>query len=259
MKEKRNIKLRTDMYEDTKFKIIDTMLERDTINYIWTRLLTLCGKVNDIEGRLYVTKNMPYTIEILAVEFNRTVEQIEKAIKVFINLNMVSREVNGVFKICNWAKYQDSSRKNRRNKENNDVIEINKYEEDEKNKDNSDYEFTQELEVSKSKPKEKINRIKKTKNVDNESNSDLNENKVKIIDITNTNLVKNKNELGENKSESITNLKKKKTRLKRTKKVVENSNIIITDEDKMKDEVIEFTETLVMPKDYRSVAVFDFT
>ena len=65
--------------------------------------------------------------------------------------------------------------------------------------------------------------------------------------------------MGENKSESITNLKKKKTRLKRTKKVVENSNIIITDEDKMKDEVIEFTETLVMPKDYRSVAVFDFT
>ena len=39
MKEKRNIKLRTDMYEDTKFKIIDTMAERDTINYIWIRQL----------------------------------------------------------------------------------------------------------------------------------------------------------------------------------------------------------------------------
>ena len=50
--ERKIVKLRVDMYNDTKFKIIDTMEDRDLINYIWTRLLTLAGKVNLME--LYI-------------------------------------------------------------------------------------------------------------------------------------------------------------------------------------------------------------
>lgn len=36
MSERKIVKLRVDMYSDTKFKIIDTMEERDLIHYIWT-------------------------------------------------------------------------------------------------------------------------------------------------------------------------------------------------------------------------------
>jgi hypothetical protein len=43
------------MYEDKKFKIIDMKPERDLINYVWTRLLTLAAKVN-FEGDLYILK-----------------------------------------------------------------------------------------------------------------------------------------------------------------------------------------------------------
>ncbi len=64
MKERKFVKLRVDMYGDTKFKIIDTMEERDLIHYIWTRLLTLAGKVN-LEGKLYMSKSIPYSIETL--------------------------------------------------------------------------------------------------------------------------------------------------------------------------------------------------
>lgn len=116
MREKRYIRLRTDMYEDTKFKIIDTMEKRDTINYIWTRLLALCGKINEPLGYLFVTKNVPYTIEVLAIEFNRSKKDIEDAIKVFIDLKMLSKE-NGVFRICNWNKHQTSSKHNKNNEE----------------------------------------------------------------------------------------------------------------------------------------------
>ena len=35
MRERKNIKLRVDMNEDTKFKIIDTKPLRDTIYYVW--------------------------------------------------------------------------------------------------------------------------------------------------------------------------------------------------------------------------------
>ena len=70
MRERKFVKLRVNMYEDTKFKIIDMKPERDLIHYVWTRLLTLAGKVN-IEGNLYMSKILPYTIETLAIEFNR--------------------------------------------------------------------------------------------------------------------------------------------------------------------------------------------
>ncbi|HBJ1655645.1 TPA: phage replisome organizer N-terminal domain-containing protein, partial [Clostridium botulinum] len=80
--ERKVVKLRVDMYNDTKFKIIDTMEERDLIHYIWTRLLTLAGKVN-LEGKLYLSRSIPYTIETLALEFNRSVKKVELALKVF--------------------------------------------------------------------------------------------------------------------------------------------------------------------------------
>jgi hypothetical protein len=35
MKERKYVKLRSDMYEDTKFKIIDMKPERDTIHESW--------------------------------------------------------------------------------------------------------------------------------------------------------------------------------------------------------------------------------
>ena len=66
MKERKYIKLRSDMYEDTKFKIIDTKPERDTIHYIWTRLLTLAAKIN-LAGDLFMSRNLPYTVETLAI------------------------------------------------------------------------------------------------------------------------------------------------------------------------------------------------
>ena len=55
MRERKVVKLRVDMHEDTKFKIIDKMNERDLIHYIWIRLVTLAGKVN-LEGRLIFIK-----------------------------------------------------------------------------------------------------------------------------------------------------------------------------------------------------------
>lgn len=46
MRERKYVKLRSDMYEDTKAKIIDMKPERDMIHYVWTRFLTLSAKVN---------------------------------------------------------------------------------------------------------------------------------------------------------------------------------------------------------------------
>jgi predicted phage replisome organizer len=106
MRERRNVKFRTDMPDDTKFKMIDTMLERDVIQYIWFRLVLLAGKVN-LMGELYFSKNLPYTIETLAIEFNREEKDIELALNTFIKLEMVEFTEDKVYMVKNFAKHQN--------------------------------------------------------------------------------------------------------------------------------------------------------
>ena len=106
MKERKFVKLRIDMYEDTKFKIIDTKPERDLIHYIWTRLLTLAGKVN-LAGELYLSKNIPYTVETLGIEFNRSAMEVKLALKILEDLEMVEFTADNVYKIKNFAKHQN--------------------------------------------------------------------------------------------------------------------------------------------------------
>ena len=106
MRERKYVKFRVDMYEDTKFKIIDMKPERDLIHYVWTRLVTLAGKVN-LEGDLYMSKNLPYTIETLAIEFNRGTEQIKLALDVFIELEMIELTEENVYRVKNFAKHQN--------------------------------------------------------------------------------------------------------------------------------------------------------
>lgn len=106
MRERKYIRFRCDMYEDTKFKIIDMKPERDMIHYVWTRLLTLAGKVN-MAGELYMSRNLPYTIETLAIEFNRDKEQVKLALGVFIELEMIEVTEESVYRVKNFAKHQN--------------------------------------------------------------------------------------------------------------------------------------------------------
>ena len=106
MRERKYVKFRVDMYEDTKFKIIDMKPERDVIHYVWTRIVMLAGKVN-LEGDLYLSKNIPYTIETLAIDFNRDIAQIKLALDVFIELEMIEITEDNIYRVKNFAKHQN--------------------------------------------------------------------------------------------------------------------------------------------------------
>ncbi|WP_326512176.1 phage replisome organizer N-terminal domain-containing protein [Clostridium intestinale] len=106
MKERKYVKLRVDMYEDTKLKIIDMKPERDVIYYIWSRILLLAGKVN-LEGELYLSKSIPYTMETFSIEFNRDITQIKLALDIFIELEMLELTLDNVYKVRNFAKHQN--------------------------------------------------------------------------------------------------------------------------------------------------------
>jgi predicted phage replisome organizer len=106
MRERKYVKFRIDMYEDTKSKIIDMKPERDLIHYVWNRFVILAGKVN-LEGDLYMSKNIPYTVETLAIEFNRGTYHVKLALDVLIELEMIELTENNVYRVKNFAKHQN--------------------------------------------------------------------------------------------------------------------------------------------------------
>ncbi|WP_252220399.1 phage replisome organizer N-terminal domain-containing protein, partial [Clostridium sp. CMCC3678] len=52
-------------------------------------------------------KSIPYTIETLALEFNRNAKNVEIALKVFMDLEMIELGENNVYKVRNFAKHQN--------------------------------------------------------------------------------------------------------------------------------------------------------
>ncbi|QUN37874.1 phage replisome organizer N-terminal domain-containing protein [Clostridium beijerinckii] len=106
MRERRYVKFRVDMYDDTKFKIIDRMSNRDLIHYVWNRMVVLAGKVNQ-EGELYMSRNIPYTVETLSIEFNRDISGVKAALDVLMNLEMIEIVDNNIYKVKNFVKHQN--------------------------------------------------------------------------------------------------------------------------------------------------------
>lgn len=76
------------------------------IHYVWTRFLTLATKVN-LDGDLFMSRNIPYTIETLAIELNRSEEQIKIAIDVFLELEMIELIEGEIYRVKNFAKHQN--------------------------------------------------------------------------------------------------------------------------------------------------------
>jgi len=119
MKERKYVKVKVNMYEDTKSKIIDMKPERDLIHYVWMVLVLLAGKVN-LEGDLYMSKNIPYSIETLAIEFNRGTYQVKLALEVLMELEMIELTGNNVYRVKNFAKHQNIKVKEKNNSNDKD-------------------------------------------------------------------------------------------------------------------------------------------
>lgn len=106
MSEIKWIKITTNMFEDEKIKLIDALPERDTIHYIWLRLLVQAGKTNS-GGLIYLSENVPYTEEMLSTIFARPLNSIRLAIETLKNFGMIQVFEDKIIKIRNWDKHQN--------------------------------------------------------------------------------------------------------------------------------------------------------
>ncbi|HEX9025028.1 MAG TPA: phage replisome organizer N-terminal domain-containing protein [Clostridium sp.] len=255
MRERKYIKFRVDMYDGTKFKIIDRRPERDLIHYAWTRFVALAGKVN-LEGNLYMSRNIKYTVETLAIEFNREVEQIQLALDVLIELEMMECTDDKVYRVKNFNKHQNIKVKEKIKLNDEDEVKDKRVliKEDLKNEIDSNQDKEAENKVSQSileevkndeiydleiiyKDSDKVdsNRIKKKddnmsiekndnvpKEKDNDSSTDI---IPMLLD------VKNNKQANKNQSKSKSKNKNKNENKKK------NSNIDMTDEETKDDEI----------------------
>lgn len=98
------IKLCTNIFDDEKIALIESMPDADSIIVIWFKILCLAGKQNNC-GVLMLSDRIPYTEEMLATIFRRPMSTVRLALTTFESFGMIE-VVNGTITIPNWDKHQ---------------------------------------------------------------------------------------------------------------------------------------------------------
>lgn len=98
------IKLSINVFDDEKFDAIKTLPDSNDIQLAWIKLLCLAGKCNE-SGFLMLTREIPYTDEMLASRFGMDIGIVQRALAIFQKLEMVD-VIDNVYMVSNWTKYQ---------------------------------------------------------------------------------------------------------------------------------------------------------
>ena len=99
------IKIVTDIFDDEKMLLIETLPEADSIIVIWFKLLCLAGKQNN-SGVFTLNGKIPYTDKMLATIFRRKETIVNLALQTFEQFGMIEI-INNTITIPNWSKHQN--------------------------------------------------------------------------------------------------------------------------------------------------------
>lgn len=102
------IKLATNIFDNRKIRQIESLPDGDAIIVVWVKLMCLAGNIND-SGFVYFTKEIPYTDQMLAAQFNRPLTTVQLALRTFEQFEMIE-VIDNVLRISNWEKYQSVDR-----------------------------------------------------------------------------------------------------------------------------------------------------
>ena len=98
------IKVTTDVFDDEKILLIESLPSADSIITIWFKLLALAGKQNN-NGVFLMSNRIPYTDEMLATIFRREISVVRLALRTFEQFGMIE-VIDNVITIPNWNKHQ---------------------------------------------------------------------------------------------------------------------------------------------------------
>lgn len=98
------IKIVTNIFDDEKIILIESMPDADSVIVIWFKLLCMAGKQNN-SGVFMLNERIAYTDEMLATIFRRPLATVRLALKTFEQFGMIEI-VDGAITIPNWDKHQ---------------------------------------------------------------------------------------------------------------------------------------------------------
>lgn len=99
------IKITTDIFDDEKILLIESLPDAYAIIVVWFKLLCLAGKQNN-SGVFMMTDKIPYTDKMLATIFRMKETTVQLALQTFEQFGMVEI-IDGVITIPNWGKHQN--------------------------------------------------------------------------------------------------------------------------------------------------------
>ena len=102
------IKIVTDIFDDEKILLIESMPDADSLIVIWFKLLCLAGKQNN-SGVFMINDRIHYTDEMFATIFRRNLNTVRLALDTFERFGMIER-IDGTVTIPNWGKHQTFDR-----------------------------------------------------------------------------------------------------------------------------------------------------
>lgn len=97
------IKITTDIFDDEKIILIESLPDAYAIITVWFKLLCLAGKQNN--SGVFMMGRLPYTDKMLATIFRMKETTVTMALNTFEQFGMVEI-VDGVITIPNWSKHQ---------------------------------------------------------------------------------------------------------------------------------------------------------
>nr|DAI90230.1 MAG TPA: replisome organizer [Caudoviricetes sp.] len=98
------IKITTDIFDDEKMLLIESLPEADSIIVIWFKLLCLAGKMNN-SGVFMMNNRIAYTDKMLSTIFRRKESTVQLALQTFEQFGMIEM-VDNVITVPNWDKHQ---------------------------------------------------------------------------------------------------------------------------------------------------------
>lgn len=97
------IKITTDIFDDEKILLIESLPDAYAIITVWFKLLCLAGKQNN--SGVFMLGRVPYNDSMLATIFRMKEATVTMALKTFEGFGMIEI-IDGVITIPNWNKHQ---------------------------------------------------------------------------------------------------------------------------------------------------------
>ena len=99
--------VKTDVFDDEKIRLIESMPDSDTLLILWFKVIAQAARCN-AEGWIYLKPGKPYSDEHLSTLWRRPINTVRLALKLFQDMEMVHRNGEGIF-VTNFMMIQNAN------------------------------------------------------------------------------------------------------------------------------------------------------